>query len=590
MVDILQVEVGVLSHPGKKRANNEDFVTYFEPATPQDLLASGRLYIVADGVGGAAEGERASKFAAEQVKFLYYQNPQLPPGERLRWAMRQASQEIYRYAESDGSHRRMATTLVAAVILGDQLTVAHVGDSRAYLIRGGLAQQLTQDHTTVGEMVRSGLMSEAEAIRSNAKNRLTRSLGGDEDVSVEVVSGIPLQVGDRVLLCTDGLTRYTNRAEIARLATEGNAEEAALRMVDYANEQGGADNITVALVAVTGVEAAPTVIAAEARGAAPAPIDLELLETQARAERGLPPRKGRHKKTAPAPLLKNLPSQARVYAPLGVAIIALFFVGMVIGIGVILKPPPTPTENSAALFAAATATNAAKTATAQTAQTAQAILATTNAAITQTKETEIALQATQTALALIQAAQSQPTETPAPAEPPLLANTQIQYGCFGRINQETLANNILKDNANTTQPLNVYKCKPDDKPTEARKTGQCWFEKQLLEGWENYQQPGQWIRIPDIESEQACFDYSYTNSNGTLTLYGVWAEILSTPPSPTATPYPAGAREPPRQDGPPPGPIQPSESPESSGPEEPPPGSPEPPEPSEPPPPKPFEE
>lgn len=582
MVEMLQVEVGVLSHPGKKRANNEDFVTYFEPAAPQDLLASGRLYIVADGVGGAAEGERASKFAAEQVKFLYYQNPKLPPGERLRWAMRQASQEIYRYAESNGSHRRMATTLVAAVILGDQLTVAHVGDSRAYLIRGSLAQQLTQDHTTVGEMVRSGLMSEAEAMRSNAKNRLTRSLGGDEDVNVEVVSGIPLQVGDRVLLCTDGLTRYADRAEIARLTAEGKAEEAALRMVDYANEQGGADNITVALVAVTGVEAAPTVMAAQARGAAPAPIDLELLETQARTEHGLPPRKARRKKTAPAPSLSNLPPWARAYAPFGVAVVAFLCLGMVIGMGVVNKSFNS-TKNVAALVAGATATEELKTATARASQTAQALLIAQNVTATQSKEAEIALQASQTAIALTQTAQFQPPETPTPGEPPLSESTQLIYRCFGRINEATLVNNILLGKEDTNKPLDIYKCQPDNKPTVAGSTGECWFEEQLPIPWENAQQEGQWILIQDIESEQACHAYTYTNSNGKNIFFGVWAEILPAPPPPTATPNPAGGIY--GQDKPP-GSIKPSESPESSGPGGPPPESPEPSES----PPKPFEE
>lgn len=582
MADMLQVEVGVLSHPGKKRANNEDFVTYFEPAAPQDLLASGRLYIVADGVGGAAEGERASKFAAEQVKFLYYQNPELPPGERLRWAMRQASQEIFRYAESNGSHHRMATTLVAAVILGDQLTVAHVGDSRAYLIRGGLAQQLTQDHTTVGEMVRSGLMSEAEAMRSNAKNRLTRSLGGDEDVSVEVVSGIPLQVGDRVLLCTDGLTRYADRVDIARLATEGKAEEAALRMVDYANERGGADNITVALVAVTGVEAAPTVMAAQARGAAPAPIDLELLETQARThvEHGLIPRKARRKKTTPAPSLSSLPPWARAYAPFGVAVAAFLCLGMVIGMGVIDKIlPPNSTENEAALVAGITAIAEQNTATFQASQTAQALLIAQNVAATHSKETETALLATQTAFAQIQTAQIQPTETPTPTESPLSANTSTKFACFGRINEETFANNILHDGADTAQPLDIYKCRQDEKPTKTELKKECWFEKQLPAPWENDQQPGQWIIIPEIKTQDACFNYSYMNSNGTIIFYGVWAEILNESPSQTPTPNTAGGMS--GQGEQSPETLKPSQPPESSGPGGP---TPESPEPSKPPP------
>lgn len=146
---MFQIFSAPLSDPGRKRRNNEDWTAQFEPPTFEERLQSGCLYIVADGVGGAAKGERASQYAAQKVLYDYYHHLELPPAERLRMAMRQAGNEIYQYAEEQGEGR-MATTMVAAVILGDKLIVANVGDSRAYLYRDGTTHQITRDHSLVG--------------------------------------------------------------------------------------------------------------------------------------------------------------------------------------------------------------------------------------------------------------------------------------------------------------------------------------------------------------------------------------------------------------------------------------------------------
>ncbi len=246
----MNIVVAAFTSPGHKRKINEDFVAHFEPDNPEELQASGSLYIVADGVGGAAKGERASQYAAQKVLHEYYRFPQIDPGERLQRIFRHVGNEIYNFAEQRDGLARMATTMVAAVVRDGTLTIANVGDSRAYLIREGKALQITNDHNIVGEMMRDGQITENEALHSNVKNRLTRSLGGEIDVRVDLFADIPLQFGDRIFLCSDGLTRYALRDDIVRITSSGTPEDIVHRAIDFANQKGGADNISAILISV----------------------------------------------------------------------------------------------------------------------------------------------------------------------------------------------------------------------------------------------------------------------------------------------------------------------------------------------------
>ncbi|MDD2920805.1 MAG: protein phosphatase 2C domain-containing protein [Anaerolineales bacterium] len=237
-----------------RRKNNEDFIAYFEPTDSAELKNYGSLYVVADGVGGAAKGERASQYAAQKLVFDYYQtyhpDPDQPgliePLGYLRSILKQVNEEIHEYAAQHDT--RMATTIVAAVVREGFLYVANVGDSRAYLIRNGGATQINRDHSFVGEMVDQGEMTEAEAMASSIKNRLTRSLGGDPDVAVETYEPLRLQSGDKILLCSDGLTRYALKEDVASMMAIGEPEDLAERFIKYANDKGGADNISVIVV------------------------------------------------------------------------------------------------------------------------------------------------------------------------------------------------------------------------------------------------------------------------------------------------------------------------------------------------------
>jgi protein phosphatase len=233
---------------GKKRANNEDNSDAFEPQDSRELDQSGRLFIVADGMGGHQQGEKASSFAVETLLKVYYEAPEIPPEKRLRDIIKQINQKLIEYSEKNLPRgERTGTTLVAAVVRKGKLLVANVGDSRAYLIRDGNVKQITRDHSLVAEMVRAGTLSEAEARESKFRNRLSRSVGGSPNLEVDIHASIRLRRGDIVLLCTDGLTGYVSERDILE-AAHGDAKDIAERLISLANERGGADNITASVI------------------------------------------------------------------------------------------------------------------------------------------------------------------------------------------------------------------------------------------------------------------------------------------------------------------------------------------------------
>lgn len=248
MPDLLQINHAQLIDRGRKKRNNEDYVTSFIPEKQADLTNNGSLFILADGVGGASLGEIASKYAADLVLHDYYHDSDLDPGERLVQAFMKANRDIYSFAEESERHTKMATTLVAALIFINKLIVANVGDSRAYLIRKGQIKQITRDHSVVAEMVRNGSMTEAEAQVSSIRNRLSRSIGGQQDVTVDLFPPIPLEIGDRILLCSDGLSRYAAPQDLVNMASNGDLKENAQRLIRFANHQGGVDNISVIII------------------------------------------------------------------------------------------------------------------------------------------------------------------------------------------------------------------------------------------------------------------------------------------------------------------------------------------------------
>jgi protein phosphatase len=232
--------VASLSDVGCVRSNNEDS----ERVRPSEDPRRGSLLIVADGMGGAAAGEVASRLAVEKVAEAYFA-PGLgeTPAEVLRAAIQSANSAIYMKSVDDPTLVGMGTTCTALAVVGREVWFGHVGDSRAYHIRAKRIEQLTQDHSLAAELERQGGTGGAPA---RAKNVLTRCLGVKEGVRVDVAGDpITLAIGDVVVLCSDGLSNQVDDAEIREAVSTLPPDGACRSLVRLAKSRGGPDNITV---------------------------------------------------------------------------------------------------------------------------------------------------------------------------------------------------------------------------------------------------------------------------------------------------------------------------------------------------------
>ncbi len=253
---MLDVEFAQLSDPGRVREQNEDYVGYALPATPAQARTHGWLFALADGVGGQECGEVASRAAVESLLAGFRAaNPGEPLTSLLPRLMQAANAHVFDAgAATARSVGAMATTLVACALRFDRVVVAHVGDSRCYLIRRGHAMPLTRDHTVANEHVRLGVLSAAEAADASTRHVLSRSLGNDLFVGVET-SHHQVFPGDMLLLCSDGAHGALSEEEIGRVVTHtAGLDTAALQLVSIANQRDGSDNVSVLLIRVRGVE------------------------------------------------------------------------------------------------------------------------------------------------------------------------------------------------------------------------------------------------------------------------------------------------------------------------------------------------
>ena len=246
----LRLEVGQVTDIGRKRMANEDNFGTFVPSDRALLDHIGALFIVADGMGGHAKGEVASAIAVKTIIETYQTSGAPSLGERLVAALRQANAAIWDEASRQVDHAGMGTTVVCGVVVGSELLVSNAGDSRAYLVRLGRAEQLTRDHSWVGEMIALGKLTVAEARRHRMRNVITRCLGGRPDLEVPLYPRQQLVPGDALVLCSDGLWGTMTDQEIGLLVSKFPPQMAAERLVALANERGGPDNITVIVVQV----------------------------------------------------------------------------------------------------------------------------------------------------------------------------------------------------------------------------------------------------------------------------------------------------------------------------------------------------
>jgi len=252
----MRLRVGAATHIGRVRDLNED--AYL-------LRAEQGLFVVCDGMGGAPAGEVASQLAVECILAqLWKTTPStlasspadepgyLPQTHRLAEAVRRSNYFIYDQAQRTPGQAEMGTTIVGAWISDHIASVAHVGDSRAYLWHDGHLEALTRDHSLVEAQIRAGLLDRAASLRSEQQNILVRVLGREPDVDVEL-NEVPVQPGDYLLLCSDGLTRMLAERMLAKAIRQlRDPQRICDSLIAAANRRGGADNITVVIVEMTG--------------------------------------------------------------------------------------------------------------------------------------------------------------------------------------------------------------------------------------------------------------------------------------------------------------------------------------------------
>ncbi len=241
---IVPLEVAGFTHPGQVRELNED-------TWAKESLPNGELFLVADGMGGHRTGEVASNMATESLVAAMRELADVPT-QSLPRAMQRSNLAVFQHASRRAESRGMGTTMTAVVVDGNAAIVGHVGDSRAYLIRGSRIEQLTRDHSWVAERVRQGLLSEEEARDHKWRNVITNALGSRPQLRLDLF-GMNLLEGDIILICSDGLSNLVTEQQMLRVALEhvyDPVESVTAELVELANNAGGHDNITCVVARV----------------------------------------------------------------------------------------------------------------------------------------------------------------------------------------------------------------------------------------------------------------------------------------------------------------------------------------------------
>ncbi|MGA2856546.1 MAG: Stp1/IreP family PP2C-type Ser/Thr phosphatase [Candidatus Sulfotelmatobacter sp.] len=246
------VEAASLSDVGLQRSNNEDASLYWEPEGEEDFRRKGRLAVIADGMGGYEGGQEASRLAVETVRHVYDSFVENDPQKALIEALESAHSNIQRYAAEHPQFHGMGTTCTALSIVGRQLCFAHVGDSRLYLVREAKTSRLTRDHSYVSRLVESGIVRSEDAESHPQRHILTAALGSGAQVEPDIPeSPVPLQEGDTLVLCTDGLWSLVGEQELGHAVQAHTPAKSCHALVNMALERGGTDNITVLVLRIS---------------------------------------------------------------------------------------------------------------------------------------------------------------------------------------------------------------------------------------------------------------------------------------------------------------------------------------------------
>ncbi len=243
-----------LSSPGPARENNEDYVGSWQPQTLEEKRARGAVAVLADGVGGMQRGEVASRMAVETALKTFREAPgEQTPQQLITQMFNAANLAVYDNGMEDHGKARMATTLSIVVLRNNEITVGNVGDSRVYLVRKATIKQLSTDHTYTGMQQKFGLISEQEARTSENRSVLTRSVGHEPVIRVDVETATVFK-GDKVVLCSDGLYAHVADSEIAEIVSRLSPAQACRQLVALAEQRGTDDNLSVQVVQINEVE------------------------------------------------------------------------------------------------------------------------------------------------------------------------------------------------------------------------------------------------------------------------------------------------------------------------------------------------
>lgn len=252
---MLDIEFAELSDPGRVRSHNEDYLGHVAPASPAQARSHGWIFALADGVGGQRQGEVASRAAVQEVLGGFRRAKEILHRDLVNELVQAANARVCEAEALSGrSGTGMASTIVVCGLRFDRATVGHVGDSRCYLIRSGEVRCLTRDHTVAADQVRIGVLTPKEAAEASTRHVLSRSLGMNLFVSVEI-NEVRMLPADMLLLCSDGLHGAITVAEMTEIVRRNrDLNVAAQELIATANEQDGSDNISVQLIRVRSVE------------------------------------------------------------------------------------------------------------------------------------------------------------------------------------------------------------------------------------------------------------------------------------------------------------------------------------------------
>jgi len=246
----MKIRYGWLTHQGMVRSENQDALGMSPDHDPALADPRGVLFVVADGMGGHRAGRHASELAVSTVISSYAGAGSDDIPAILTSAAKEANRLVYKEGSSTPAYHGMGTTCTALVLQGARAWVAHVGDSKAFLINPEGITQITTDHSRVWELYTRGVITREQARLHPERNLLTRALGQHPETDVDLVGPLTIHPGDRFLLCTDGLTNHVEERELREAVMRATSAEGAAELVALANKRGGTDNVSVLIVEI----------------------------------------------------------------------------------------------------------------------------------------------------------------------------------------------------------------------------------------------------------------------------------------------------------------------------------------------------